>query len=733
MLRDINYPESCEYRSGTSNEPINFFLETLSKSDSFDLLLGYFSSSAINVLATGFATFIHNGGKVRIVANHILSTKDKEAIIKGTQVQEDDLSYSINDYKKIITSLNEYGVHFFNCLSWLIASKRIEMKLVRPKGSKGISHYKSGVFYDKNGDKVKFKSSCNFTAFGLLENLEELEIKKSWDSNRDKTAIIEYETYFNNIFNQESDFVEYVPFDEIEEAILTNFGDKNIEELLIDEQRLIEKRKSILETGNTKIILDKLNLQIKSILNLPEFPHPKPREYQTEAYEKWVKNNFKGMFAMATGTGKTLTALNCVLNEFNKSSNYRALVLVPTIELVNQWKEEIQKFKFKNIISVSSSNSNWRNDLKRINSLSKSDDSFSFFIITTYRSFTTPRFQRVMQDLPSDTIFIADEAHNCGSPLVLSLLDNVPLLKRIGLSATPERIYDIEGALEVDRFFDDSRPYTYEFSMKKALELEFLCKYYYYPILVPLTDEELERYVDISVKLGRFFGSDNDEINETVKKLLLIRKQIIHKATNKLSTYDDLIQKLSEKNELKNTLVYAPEGYFNELFTETESLDNLNIEENRICDIYSSRIRNIASNTRVALFNGSSKNRNFILDQFTNEEIDVLVSMKCLDEGVDVPRTERAIFCASTGNPRQFIQRRGRILRKHDAKDFAVIYDLVVIPSTSIIVGDQNVEKKLIENELKRVQEFANLAINRHEALDEFQNIISMYNITSIY
>lgn len=270
MLREINYPESCEYRSGTSNEPINFFLEALSSSESFDLLLGYFSSSAINVLATGFATFIHNGGKVRVIANHILSTKDKEAIIKGTQVQEDDFSYNINDYKKIISSLNEYGVHFFNCLSWLIASKKIEMKVVRPKGSKGISHYKSGVFYDKNGDKVKFKSSCNFTAFGLLENLEELEIKKSWDSKRDEVALIEYEEYFNNIFDQKADFVEHIPFDEVEEAILNNFGDKNIDELLIDEKKLIEKRKSILETGNTKIILDRLETQINSILNLPQ-------------------------------------------------------------------------------------------------------------------------------------------------------------------------------------------------------------------------------------------------------------------------------------------------------------------------------------------------------------------------------------------------------------------------------------------------------------------------------
>ena len=155
MLREITYPKSNEYRSGTSNEPINFFLEALNNSNSFDLLLGYFSSSAINVLSLGFAHFIYRGGKIRMITNHILSSKDKETIIKGNEVSEDSFSYDVNDYKKIFNSLNEYGTHFFNCLAWLIASKRIKIKVVKPKGSRGISHYKSGIFYDKNGDKIK--------------------------------------------------------------------------------------------------------------------------------------------------------------------------------------------------------------------------------------------------------------------------------------------------------------------------------------------------------------------------------------------------------------------------------------------------------------------------------------------------------------------------------------------------------------------------------------------------
>lgn len=732
MLREIEYPRSGEYRTGTEQEPICFFLNALPASNQFNILLGYFSSSAIHVLSLGFASFIFNGGKVRMVINHILSAKDKETVLKGKEMAETAFDFSDRDFKKIKQALDEYGTHFFNCLAWLISTKRIEIRVVKPKSNKGIAHYKSGVFSDGT-HQVKFKSSCNFTAFGLLENLEELEVKQSWDSKKDVAAIEEYGDYFEQIFKDKADFVEHLPFEEIQEAIIDNFGDKNIQELLVDESKLIQKKWNATQNDNVRKILEKLEKLTNRLINQPTFPYAKPRPYQIEAYENWIKNNHKGIFAMATGTGKTLTALNCVLNEYKKIGNYRALILVPTIELVSQWKAEIQKFKFKNIVSVSSANKNWRNDLKRINSLSKSNPAYSFFIVTTYRSFTSSRFQMAMQDFPSDTIFIADEAHNCGSISVLNLLENIPLQKRIGLSATPERIYDMEGTVEVDIFFDDARPYTYEFPMSKALEAGFLCKYYYYPFLVSLNNEELGRYIEISVKLGRLFSSDNEEINEAAKRLLLARKQIIHKATNKLQFYDDLVLKLSKDNQLKNTLVYAPEGYFNELFSETESLEHLDLEETRICDIYSSRIRSLSPKSKVALFNGSSKNRNFILDQFSNEEIDVLVSMKCLDEGVDVPRTERAIFCASTGNPRQFIQRRGRILRNHDDKAFATIYDLVVVPSENTIVGDVNIEKKLIETELRRVQEFAHLALNRHEALDEFQNIISMYNINSVY
>ena len=278
-------------------------------------------------------------------------------------------------------------------------------------------------------------------------------------------------------------------------------------------------------------------------------------------------------------------------------------------------------------------------------------------------------------------------------------------------------------------FFNDQPPYTFEYSMSRALEAGFLSKYLYYPILVELTSEELEKYSEISASLAKFYGSDSEESNAAMERLYLLRKQIIHKASKKLSAFDSLIESLKEKNKLNYTLVYAPEGYYDDLFEDSESLDSLDKEEYRICELYANRIRRLSPNTKISLFHAGTNDRAFILDRFAQSDLDVLVSMKCLDEGVDVPRTEQAIFCASTGNPRQFVQRRGRILRKSPEKHLATIYDMVVVPSKSRRIGNYNTEKRLIENELKRVYEFASLALNQMEALEQVQPVLNLYDI----
>ncbi|MFW6311402.1 MAG: DEAD/DEAH box helicase family protein, partial [Nanoarchaeota archaeon] len=723
-------PKSCEYRTGTENEPLEFFLEALSNSNQFDILLGYFSSTAINVLSYGFAKFIANGGEARLIINHFLSKEDKEAIARG-ETHEPEVFYSHKPtFEEINKNLDERGVHFFNCLAWLVSKGKLNIRLIRPKGS-GIAHYKSGIFRD-GSSAIKFKGSCNFTATALIENLEELDIKCSWKSKEDISSIKDYEEYFENIYNKQSDFVEYLPIDKAVEVIRNNYGDKTLDELLIDEAELIKKKaKKYNQNIKLRKKLEKINKDLISITNEPKFPFDsEPRDYQVEAYENWVKNDYKGIFAMATGTGKTITALNCLLQEYKKYNTYRAIILVPTKLLVNQWEEELKKFNFINLFKISSK-SNWAETIGRLLTSLSFDKDKSFAIISTYASFYKQKFQSYFKQLPLDTILIADEAHNIASPKVKKVLPNVRLTKRIALSATPKRAYDEEGNDVIEDFFNSKEPYTYNYSMEEAIENGVLTKYYYYPHLIYLTDEELEDYINITEKLIKYFNQRKNiiEKNEIVKTLLMQRKRIIHKAYNKLEVYQNIIRnKLEKDNSIKYTFVYVPEGYKN----IEEQLEFSDEEEKRVIDQYIDVVYKLQPQIKAFPFLGETSNKQKILKQFANGDIDLLASMKCLDEGVDVPRTEFAIFCSSTGNPRQFIQRRGRILRKHNDKHLATIHDLVVLPNyKKFRTTDANfkLEKKLIKTELERVVHFASMAINSYEAFQKFDDVCDYYNL----
>jgi superfamily II DNA or RNA helicase len=731
MLNNIKYSESNEYRAGLDFEPINFFIDTIPESKSLDILLGYFSSSAIHILSLSFARFIVNGGKARFIINHFLSKKDKEAISNGLKISNDGLSLSIDDLKSLKGNLDDYGKHFFECFAYLIAKERISFKIIKPY-NKGISHFKSGVLTDFAGNKVKFRGSNNFTSMALLHNFEELEIKKSWESVANVKAIQEYEEYFENIFSGNADFAEYLDISEVTEVILNTFGDKEIDELLVDERELIIKKKDKISSNKRlRKSLEVIEDKIEEIISLPRFPYPQgPREYQKEAYDNWIDNNYQGIFAMATGTGKTITSLNCLLQEsiLHQDKVYHALILVPTITLVNQWEEEAKQFNFRETIKVSSKAS-WEKELATVLSTSKRLPT-SFIVIATYASFVKDRFNKYLKDFPSDTVFIADEAHNIGSQSVLSKLTSIHFQKRIGLSATPKRVYDPEGTNAMAEFFNDQEPFTYSFSMERAINEGILCKYYYHPHIVRLTKDEMERYIEISKKLAKFYNFKNDglEPNDIVEKLLLQRKRIIHKAENKLAlTIDILKDRFNKEKNLKYTFIYVPEGS-TEYILESDSESE---EDIKIIDLYTREIARIDQSLMVNQFISGLTDRNEILNQFRDGKIHVVASMKCLDEGVDIPRAEHAVFCSSTGNPRQFIQRRGRILRKHKDKSVAVIHDLVVIPDsiTEATSDTFSVERSLVKKELERVMYFASLALNPFETEETFAEICEFYDL----
>lgn len=741
MLKDCDWSLDRDYKTGSENEPLQFYMDGLANSNEFNLLLGYFSSSAINLLSVGFATFISKGGKVRMVINHLLSAKDKEAINKVEEGNQQDLKvFDLTDASILQRYLDEYNTHFFECLTYLIAQKRIEIKVIKPKDGKGIAHYKSGVFSDGQ-DAVGYQASCNFTYYGLSENIEQLEAFLSWENGRSNKLIKKQLKLIDDYFAEKDEDVEYIPVSDIEVVLKDRFGKKDINELLVQEEQLLKKKQSLISNPKLKKTIARLFNEIEIIRRTPKFPFGgEPRPYQKTAYENWVANDYKGIFAMATGTGKTITSLNCVLNEYEKSKDevYHAFILVPTITLVEQWEEEAKSFNFQDVITVSSK-TKWESRLATTLSTANRIPT-SFIVIGTYASFIRERFNKYAKQLPTDTVFIADEAHNIGSRSVIEQLKAITLQKRIGLSATPKRIYDPEGSEAMERFFGDAEPYTYAFSMEKAITDGILCQYDYHPHLVQMTSDELEEYAEITKKLARLYSPSGDgfENNEIAERLLLKRKRIIHKAENKLSKTLEILRDRYEKDgNLEYTFVYVPEGYTTNV-SDNDDVNETDQENLRIINQYTSAIGNIDTNILVNQFVSGMPDRDEVLDQFKQGRIQVIASMKCLDEGVDIPRAEYAIFCSSTGNPRQFIQRRGRILRKHPDKHKATIHDLVVIPDLSMSSKGSdtyNLERNMVKKEIERVMYFASLSENPYETEQLFEEICEHYelNIYTIY
>lgn len=367
MLKaNVLWPGSRRFKSRTEWEPIGFFSEALCNATQFDIKLGFFSSSAINVLSDGFATFLYNGGRMRMVINDILSINDRNAIWVG----EEDVMipfFDLQNIEEVKQILSKRDKHFFECLAWLIRNERLDIKIVVPKEGEGIAHSKCGLFSD-GLNRVAFDGSCNFSRTALIDNLESLTAFCDWDGQGDVYKINDIAEDFERTFSGNDNSVIYLKADDVKSGICANFKHKEIEELIRDEQNLISKRLNSNFPQNIQDVLNKAKRKVERIIRKlegqtidisnerePRFPFDEPRDYQKQAYENW-KVKQKGLFAMATGTGKTITSLNCLLNIWKKFHFYKAIILVPTITLVDQWEDECKRFHFNHITKVSSKN-----------------------------------------------------------------------------------------------------------------------------------------------------------------------------------------------------------------------------------------------------------------------------------------------------------------------------------------------------------------------------------------
>ncbi|MDJ0737546.1 MAG: DNA phosphorothioation system restriction enzyme [Nostocaceae cyanobacterium] len=448
------------------------------------------------------------------------------------------------------------------------------------------------------------------------------------------------------------------------------------------------------------------------------------RQYQRQAINSWFANNGRGTLKMATGSGKTITAL-AITCELYKQINLQVLIVIcPYRHLVTQWARECEKFNLKPILAFENIH-NWQSKLATQLYNVRSGLQQFLTVIVTNSTFITEGFKSQFKYLPEKTLIIGDEAHNLGSPkLEESLPRRVGL--RLALSATPERYFDEAGTQSLFSYF--GAVLQPEFTLKDAISQGALVNYFYYPILVELTTAESVAYAKLTQKIGRtllYKNQDNLELveweeNEDVKNLLIQRAKIIGGAENKLKALRELMK---TRRETTHTLFYCSDGS-QEIGQHYNSLHQLKAV---------AKILGVELGYRIATYTAETplKKREILRRQFESGELQGLVAIRCLDEGVDIPAIQTAVILASSGNPRQFIQRRGRVLRPHPNKERATIFDMIVLPP-DLDRSTLEVERNLLKKELRRFVEFADLADNAGSARIKLLDLQKRYNLMDV-
>ncbi|MBI1925906.1 DEAD/DEAH box helicase family protein [Candidatus Poribacteria bacterium] len=690
-LRDLNL--QCEYRSDQTNTVTDFYIPCLGEAIGYWRAVGYFTSQGLALAAKGIATFIQHGGYMRLVASPCLTEEDIFAIQQGYSDREAVVEQAI--VRQLTGDFPDIVQYRLECLAWLIAQGRLEVKIACPlELSHAIYHEKIGIFMDSDENAVAFTGSQNETVGGLLTNFESIDVYWSWDDPHQRVQ--RKKDHFNRLWSNLTPKLKVLDFPLAAKQKLLQYQPTSPP--TIDPESL-NSPLSIMET-HTSSSYQRPIIDIPSDITL--------RAYQREAIDAWFENDCRGFLEMATGSGKTITALAALARLFKEKDRLFALIACPFQHLVEQWNAEACRFGFKPILAYQSRRS-WEN---RLNS-HLIDYNWGIrkvvCAITTHDTFISEVMQRTLSRLKGDAILVADEAHHLGAVKSRQNLSDL-FSHRLGLSATPSRWFDEEGTTALTEYFGET---VYEFPLDRAIREGFLCPYYYYPHLVELTPDELDQYEALTEKIAKLFPYRDDEEKESIlEHLLRQRADLLNKAENKLPILKQLVA--DESESLSHALFYCAPGQIDEVIPMLGNEVGL----------------------RVHRFTAeeSTDERLSLLDQFASGRLQGLVAMRCLDEGVDVPSTQFAYILASSSNPREFIQRRGRILRKAPGKEHALIHDLIAVPplryrqqvrQTPIF----STERKIVERELKRFREFADTAINRFQATNEIWELAQTYNL----
>lgn len=672
-LGDITVPPVID--TATTDFISEFYTPVLTRAIEYKRGVGYFTSGWLKNASQGIAGLAENGGRAKWIISPILQEPDWEAFQKGVEAKWNDEMYAAvaQSIEELEEGLEEDTL---NTLAWMIADGLLEIRFAVPDGRRlyGDFHDKWGIVTGIFGDKLAFHGSQNDSQQGFY-NYESIDVFCGWECDRDATRIVEHEKRFDMLWEGEMEGVDVFTLPEgIEEDIVE----------LRDEDNRPYNPSTPEETDKDHGIT--------------------LRDYQQEAVNNWRYNGRRGLFEMATGTGKTYTAIGAMDQLLAEQENPLVVVIaVPNTHLALQWEDDLKDWHYEDEVlrAFGSVNRTWKSDMGTLLDDVRIGIQDLAILLTTHDTLAKDHFREEIKELTCDRLLIADEVHGVGSEeQQKGLLDEYNY--RIGLSATPERYFDDEGTELLMNYFNGT---VYELPLGEAIP-EYLTPYEYHPYFVEMTPYEYEEYEELTSNIGWMAASDEID-DETVQQLTMDRADLIKKAQNK---YEKLHEILDEIGDPDHLLVY----------TNDEQIDQVQgiMDENALI------------HHRFTQEEDTSE-RPEILDEFDKGHFDALVAMKCLDEGVDVPSTREAILMSSTGNPKQFIQRRGRVLRHHEGKDKAVIHDIIVVPTLSDDLNEdvKELEQKILLKELDRFEEFAANADNEIQARNAIESVRTIYEV----
>ena len=693
-LKSINL--KVTYRSADSDILNEFLIPCLKNAVIYKRAVGYFTSGSLAEAAKGLVGFIQNGGRMQIVASPRFTQEDIEKIKNGYNMRDMVESILLRDVELPLSEIDTLRV---KNLTWMIANNKLDIRIARPfsitDNNLGIYHEKIGLFYDsfneEHSNKVAFSGSMNETFNGLVTNYESVDVSISWDaSERDRQRVNGHIIHFNNLWMGKEIGLETVEFPEaIKRQLLKKYAPESIKD----------------EPGARRTL----------------------RPYQELAIRNWESANFKGVLSMATGSGKTLVALKAL----EKCPNALSIIVLPSIDLAKQWNDEIRK-EYPNssrIRNAYSEEANWPAKISNlVNSfLNNWSESKRNFIVTTLQTASKEKFLALMEKIPPNRkAIVIDEVHHSGAP-ELSKIFQIDCAYRIGLSATPERSWDDEGNQAI---FDYFGPQVFEYSMSDAIKDGILTQYNYYIVPVPLTIDEKESFKDfnhqIAVTIGSarakypflktksipemldFLDRSNKELSMRLRSLYLNRIGLIKKAENKKIALKQILR----SHDLRRCLIYCN--------------DLQHLDECRTA-IFNEGCEALEFSSRIPSDERDSVKSSFAKETNANK---FLVAVKCLDEGVDLPVCDSAVLISCSRSTREFIQRRGRVLRRHPSKKFSSIYDIVVLPFTTEADAYtlSRSEYDFIMAELLRADEFAKNALNKDSiCIEELRALFSRH------